>query len=88
MSECFCNSCKVWSPIRNNVRKKLSGKLLKQFDALMNHISHIEDDANYNASMLDGSWPGWEWLPKEIKRRNKLTENLRNKTPLNPKINY
>lgn len=42
-----------------------------QIRYLLSALEHAEMDRDVAESRLDGSWPGWEWMPKEIKRREK-----------------
>lgn len=82
MPKCHCNSCTVWSPIIRKVQKKLCGKLAKDFELWLMSTACREMDGYVAMAKLEGSWPDWEWLPAEIERRNKLSENLRNKSNL------
>ncbi len=41
-----------------------------QIMALLAELEHAEMDRDVAESKLDGSWPGWEWLPGEIEKRN------------------
>lgn len=84
-TNCYCNLCKYWSKVVKRVRHKLSGKLLKDFDTWCDHMACEGLDGSVAEAKLDGSWPGWEWLPAEITKRNKAMGKLRNATPLSPR---
>lgn len=81
-SKCHCNFCLYWSPIITRIRAALPAKLLVDFDNYVTHSMCAEMDGEVAEAKLDGSWPGWEWLPAEIEKRNKGKVHLRNKTPL------
>jgi hypothetical protein len=64
---CFCDLCVKWYPIIRRVRLKLNGKLGIDFDNLITNLYCEAEDGDVAQAKLDGSWPGWEWLPGEIK---------------------
>lgn len=67
MKKCKCEWCVKWCPIHRRVRLTLKGKLLKDFDALMAHYDALSMDGDVSKAKLNGSWPGWEWLPEAIR---------------------
>ena len=66
---CKCEWCAKWSPIVHRIDNKLDGKLKKDFGRLITHFMSEGEDGDVAQAKLDGSWPGWEWLPKEVARR-------------------
>lgn len=68
---CKCKWCTVWSPIIKRIDHALSPRLKKQFNDLLEHYIFMEEDYDYLQAKMDGSWPGWEWLPNEIKKHQK-----------------
>lgn len=87
MSKCYCNSCVEWSPRIKRIKKALPEKLWKEFDGFILHSMCQNMDGAIAQAKLDGSWPGWEWLPKMINFQNKKMAGLRNKTLLDPRSN-
>jgi hypothetical protein len=67
----------------------LPEKLLADFDNLTNHTMCQVMDGDIAQAKLDGSWPGWEWLPAIIKAKNRTLarQELRNKTMLDVRSN-
>lgn len=55
--KCQCDWCQVWSPMIKEVRFSLPPDKAEKFDKIIDHYLHIEADANYDAVILDGSWP-------------------------------
>lgn len=70
--KCKCDWCTKWYPTIKRLDKKLTGKLKKDFDDLMTHYIGRADDGDVAQAKLDGSWPGYEWMPAEIKRHWEL----------------
>jgi hypothetical protein len=74
---CKCQWCVKWSPIIHRVDSKLTGKLKKDFDNLITHFMCEGEDGDVAQAKLDGSWPGWEWMPEAIRAHQDKPANIR-----------
>lgn len=67
--KCKCKFCTHWGPMIDRIRNSLSGEALSDFNEFSNNWFHVTDECNYLNSKLDGSWPRWEWIIEEKKKR-------------------
>ena len=72
---CSCDFCVKWYPIIRRIRRKLTGKTLDEFDLLVGYLMDEAENGDVAQAKLAGSWPGWDWLPAEIR---KCRQNSRN----------
>lgn len=70
--KCKCELCVKLSPIIRRVRSKISGRLRKDFDALITHFYCEGEDGDVAKAKLAGEWPGWEWMKETIKEQQQL----------------
>ena len=61
-SKCKCKLCSFQGPVIDKVRLKLTGKLLKDFDELIEGFFYDVEDGDVAKEKLNGDWPGWEWI--------------------------
>lgn len=69
-NQCKCDLCVKWYPLHRRIMKKLIGKDLMLFNSFLDKAEEDSDRASAAESKLDGSWPGFEWLPSAIKEHN------------------
>lgn len=62
---CGCKWCIKEHPRYREVIKALDGNNKKFVEELFDKVSYLEEDLNYANCLLDGSWPGWEWIKEE-----------------------
>jgi len=49
--------------------RKLKGKDAKLFEEFINKVDTEALDGEVAEAMLTGTWPGWEWIIEERKKR-------------------
>ena len=66
---CGCDHCQHWCPLLAHVRAQLDKEGNQLLDELVLDWMKASEDRDVAAAKLDGTWPGWEWLPTEIEKR-------------------
>ena len=65
---CTCDICTKWAPLHRRILAKLRGKDRVLFEEFLDMEEQQSTDLGVATAKLDGTWPGWEWLPKVIRR--------------------
>ena len=60
--ECFCNWCRHWNPLLDNIRLQLDDHGKELLAEYVNYTMFAMEDGDVNAAKLNGEWPGWEAL--------------------------
>lgn len=68
---CGCHWCGVMSPAIRRLELAIPKESQADLRMLVTDYLGEELEADVAKSKLEGSWPGWEWLPEEIKRRGR-----------------
>lgn len=55
--ECRCDLCRRHRHIRATIKSGAREELCKLIDELSDQLLEVEDDRDYYAAILDGSWP-------------------------------
>lgn len=66
---CQCKWCLEISPKLKSIKAKLDGEDAKFFEEFIGMYLTECEDRDCSEAKLDGSWPGWEWIAEEKKRR-------------------
>jgi hypothetical protein len=64
--ECLCNHCRHWHPLIEHLEAQLNEEGRKLLRELTDHWMDDEEDLDVAEAKLNGTWPGWEWLPAAI----------------------
>ncbi len=72
-TKCGCDFCLHWYPLIQHLEAQLDERGRKLLNQLVENWMHQSDDFGVANAKLEGNWPGWEWLPAEIAKRQKTT---------------
>ena len=61
--KCLCQLCNRWGPKWKQLLEAVPEELQDTVNELYSEFDSVKADLNYAEAQLDGSWPGWEWLP-------------------------
>jgi hypothetical protein len=69
--KCTCKWCTTTHPNFKKLCKALEHdpEALAIAEGLFNDLMHAEENSDYYFSQLNGTWPGWEWIIEERKKR-------------------
>lgn len=66
---CLGHWCGVMSPVIRRLEFTIPKESQADLRRLVTYYLGEEMEADRAKAKLEGRWPGWEWLPEEIKRR-------------------
>lgn len=66
---CKCDMCTKWNPLARRILAKLRGNDKALFNEWLEMEAQQGDDLAATTAKLDGSWPGYEWLPAVIEQK-------------------
>ncbi len=70
-TECGCDYCQHWSPLIAHLDAQLNEEGRKLLDELVCDWMNQSDDVGAANAKLEGTWPGWEWLPAAIEKHQR-----------------